>query len=126
MCTRYAGEVVLLAAVALSACSGAGEGADACRTIEHARCERQAACEESSESTRDECVRDRDARCKAGGSEAVRAMTGDEVEQCAAAIAAAECEALDAPESIEGCEGLKMGAPDGGERQTGDAGEDDQ
>ncbi|MBI2893274.1 MAG: hypothetical protein HYY06_06955 [Deltaproteobacteria bacterium] len=130
MCTRYAGRtgsnLVAFAAAVLAACSGAGEGADSCRTIEHARCDRQAECEDWSESTRDECSRDRDARCKAGGTDAVRAMTGDEVERCAEAIGGAGCEALEAPESIDGCEGLTIGAPDGGERQTSDAGEDDQ
>lgn len=107
MSTRSAGEALALAALALVACSGAGDGADACRTIERARCESEALCDDWSERTRDQCIRDRDARCKAGGSDAVRAMSDEQIDQCEAAIRAANCEALAEPESIQGCEGLR-------------------
>lgn len=105
---------LLALALALTACSGQGPGADACRTIEHARCDRQAACEDWSADTREDCRIDRDAACHAGAVPAVRDATRAEVDACAEALRGAECEALGDPFAVPGCEALAPDEPDAG------------
>lgn len=111
MSTRFAGSLCLLA---LTACSGEGGGADACRAIERARCERQAECEDWSDETLDDCRRDRDAVCRAGAAPAVRDASEAEVDACVTALGSAECEALDDPFTIPGCEPLAPDSADAG------------
>jgi hypothetical protein len=94
----------VLATAILCACSGEGAGADACRTLEHARCDRQAACSDWSGDDRDECKLERDAACRAGAAERVRGASDDAVDACAAALREADCDALSDPFSIAGCE----------------------
>lgn len=111
MCTRFAGSLLL---VVLLGCSGQGGGADACRTIEHARCARQSECEGWSSDERVQCRLDRDAACRAGAIPLVRDAADADVDACAEAIAAAECDALADTFAIEGCEPLAPPPPDAG------------
>ena len=126
MSTRFAGSRVALVAslslvfavaggAAVVACSGVGGGAGACRTIERARCDRKAECEDWPSEDRDQCRLDGDAACHAGAIPAVRDASGAEVDDCADAIRAADCEALDDPFALPGCEPL---APPGGDAGT--------
>lgn len=108
MCTRFAGSAL---ALALAACSGQGGGADACRTIEQARCARQSDCDDWSADERDQCRLDRDAACHAGAVPLVRDASDEDVQACADAIGAAECDALDDPFAIAGCEPLAPPPP---------------
>jgi hypothetical protein len=115
--TRSAGSrgaALLALALALTACSGQGPGADSCRTIEHARCDRQAACEDWSKGTREDCRVERDAACHAGAVPAVRDAARTEVDACAQAIRGAECEAPGEPFALPGCEALAPDEPDAG------------
>jgi hypothetical protein len=124
---RTAGRIgfaVLGLAIAATACSGQGPGASACRTIERARCDRQAECDDWSDETRDECRQDRDAICHAGAAPIVRDATEAEVDTCASAIRDAACDALDDPFALPGCEGLAAGDADGGTDAGTDAGPD--
>lgn len=91
---------------ALLGCSGKGPGAEACRTIEHARCDRQAECGDWSDDAREDCRVTRDAECHAGASPTVRDASDAEIDACADAIRGADCEALDDPFALSGCEAL--------------------
>ena len=101
MSTRFAGSA--LVAWALSGCSGVGAGADACRTLEHARCARQAECDDWSDSRLEDCRVERDAACRAGAIATVRDAGRQDVDACADALGAAACEALADPATIPEC-----------------------